>query len=75
MEVISITDQEDGSAIVELSMTEAENNMLIEYAVVDILRKQMEKLSRVCCDCQEPIDDETIKKYPDTEICGDCLEP
>lgn len=75
MEVISITDQEDGSAIVELNMTEAENNMLIEYAVVDILRKQMEKLSRVCCDCQEPIDDETIKKYPDTEICGDCLEP
>jgi hypothetical protein len=75
MEVISITEQEDGSAIVELNMTEAENNMLIEYAVVDILRKQMEKLSRVCCDCQEPIDDETIKKYPDTEICGDCLEP
>ena len=75
MEVISIKEQEDGSAIVELNMTEAENNMLIEYAVVDILRKQIEKLSRVCCDCQEPIDDETIKTYPDTEICGDCLEP
>ena len=75
MEVISITDQEDGSAIVELSMTEEENNFFVEYAVVDILKKQIERMSRVCCDCQEVIDDETIETYPDTEICGDCLEP
>jgi len=45
MEVLSIEDQEDGSAIIELNMTEEENNMLIQYAVVDILKKQIKRCS------------------------------
>ena len=73
MEVLSVTDQEDGSAIVELSMTEEENNILIEHAVVDILTKQMEKMSKTCCDCERVIDEKTIEKFPSTEICGECL--
>lgn len=73
MKVLSVTDQPDGSAIVELDMTEEENNMLIQYAVVDILQKQIERMSRKCCDCEQVIDDETIEKYPLTEICGECL--
>lgn len=43
MEVLSIKDQEDGSAIVELNMTEEENNFLLQYAIVDILKKQIER--------------------------------
>lgn len=42
MEVLSIKEQPDGSTIVELEMTEQENNILIEYAVIDILKKQIE---------------------------------
>ena len=41
MEVLSIEEQEDGSAIVELSMSDEENNFLVEYAVVDILKKEI----------------------------------
>jgi len=43
MEVLSIKEQDDGSAIVELSMTEEENNILVEHAVVDILKKQIKR--------------------------------
>ena len=73
MEVLSVKDQKDGSAIVELNMTEEENNFLIQYAVVDILQKQIERMSRTCCDCEQVIDDATIEKYPLTEMCGECL--
>ena len=41
MEVLSVKEQPDGSAIVELSMTEEENNILVEHAVIDILKKQI----------------------------------
>jgi len=73
MEVLSITDQPDGSAIVELNMTEEENNMLIQHAFVDLLKKAIARESRTCCDCEQVIDEETIEKFPSTEICGDCL--
>lgn len=43
MEVLSVEEQEDGSAIVILDMTQQENDMLVEHAVLDILRKEMEK--------------------------------
>jgi N-dimethylarginine dimethylaminohydrolase len=43
MEVISIEEQEDGSAIVNLNMTEEENNMLVGFAVNTILKEQIEK--------------------------------
>jgi ribosomal protein L25 (general stress protein Ctc) len=44
MDVLSIEEQKDGSAIVTLEMTEKENDMLVEHAVIDILKKQLEKI-------------------------------
>jgi len=29
---------------------------------------------RTCFDCREVIGKETIEKYPDTEICQECIE-
>lgn len=45
MEVLSIKENDDGSAIVEFDMSEEEKRMLIEYAVVDILYKEFKKVS------------------------------
>jgi RNA polymerase-binding transcription factor DksA len=77
MDVLSIEEQEDGSAIVTMSMTELENNMLVEYAIVDILRKQIERMEsenkKECFNCEEEINNETIKEFPDTEICSECM--
>ena len=73
MEVLKVTEQEDGSAIVDLLMSEEEQNFLIQHAVCDILQKAIDAESRKCCDCEAVIDDETIEKYPSTEICGECL--
>ena len=47
---------------------------LIQHAVTDLLQKAIARESRTCCDCECVIDDETIEKYPSTEICGECLE-
>ena len=44
MKVLKITDQPDGSAIVDLELTEQENNFFLEYAIVDILRKQIKRM-------------------------------
>jgi len=44
MDVLSVTDQPDGSAVLEVTMTEEENNILIQYAVADILQKQIERI-------------------------------
>ena len=44
MDVLSVTDQPDGSAALEVTMTEEENNILIQYAVADILQKQIERM-------------------------------
>lgn len=44
MDVLSVTDQPDGSAVLEVTMTEEENNILIQYAVADILQKQIERM-------------------------------
>ena len=44
MDVLSIEEQEDGSAILTLNMTEEENRLLVEHAVVDILGKQIERM-------------------------------
>jgi len=78
MKVLKITDQKDGSAIVDLEMTDEENNILVEYAVVDILKKQLMSLKekepkKECFKCCGLINKETIKNFPDTEICADCI--
>ncbi len=77
MDVLNIEEQKDGSAIVTLNMTEEENNILIEYAVINILREQIKRMKnenkRVCFDCGEEINGCILKEFPDTEICSDCL--
>jgi len=42
MNVLSITEQPDGSAIVEIEMTEQEKDIMIEYAFLDMLKKGIE---------------------------------
>lgn len=43
MEVLKVTDNDDGSATLEIEMTEEERRMLINYAVNKILREYVEK--------------------------------
>lgn len=43
MEVIEIKEKKDGSAELILELTEEENRLLVEYAVIDILTKTLEK--------------------------------
>lgn len=42
MKIVSVEDQEDGSAIVTLDLTPDEHTFLLEYAFNDIVRKGME---------------------------------
>lgn len=44
MEILKITENPDGSAILDLEISKEENNMLIQYAVINILKKQIDKL-------------------------------
>ena len=43
LKVTKFEEQEDGSAIVELEMDEETKGMLIEYAIVDLLKKMIER--------------------------------
>jgi len=43
MEVLKVVDQEDGSAIVDLEMSSQESNFFLEYAILDILKKQIKR--------------------------------
>ena len=45
MEVLSLKEQPDGSAILELELTEEENRLLVEYAVITILKDKIAKES------------------------------
>jgi len=44
MEIIEFNEKEDGSAEIVVNFTEEEVKLLLNYAVNDILRKQVEKL-------------------------------
>lgn len=44
MEVIKIIEKENGGAELILDMTEEEQRILIEYAVVDILKNKLDEL-------------------------------
>jgi len=46
MEVLKITENEDGSATVDISLTEEENNLLLNYAINNILRDQIERMKK-----------------------------
>jgi len=41
MEVVKVTENEDGSATLDVNLTEKEINILVGYAVNDILKKQI----------------------------------
>jgi RNA polymerase-binding transcription factor DksA len=75
MDILSVKDQDDGSCIMECSFSEKEVDLLLNYAVNDILRKQIKimKNEKECFDCGEEINSETIKEFPDTEICSECM--
>jgi hypothetical protein len=47
MKVIEIKEKEDGSADLTLDLTDEEARLLIEYAVIDILEKALEKQSNL----------------------------
>jgi hypothetical protein len=44
MEVLEITELEEGGAIIKLEITEEENDLLIGYAVRNILKESIEEL-------------------------------
>jgi hypothetical protein len=46
MEVTKITENEDGSATLDLDLTKEEIDIFVEYAVVDILKKHINKLEQ-----------------------------
>jgi len=46
MKIVEIKDQPDGSAIVEVDMTEAEQNMLIEIGFLQVLREGIERIEK-----------------------------
>ena len=44
MDVLSVEEQEDGSAIVTVEMSQFENDLLVEFAVRTILREYLERM-------------------------------
>jgi len=46
MEVISIKEQEDGSAIIELEMTVEEQKLFIEVGVIHCLRESLKNFEK-----------------------------
>jgi len=80
MKILKEYEPEDGFVKMDCEFEQEELEMLLSHAVTDILTKQLEekieeelKGKRKCFDCKEEIDDETIKRFPDTEICLDCM--
>jgi hypothetical protein len=59
MEILNVEEVDNGSNIIEFSLTEEERNIFISYAINDILRKQVEKAEKEykllpCPFCGEP---------------------
>jgi len=44
MKVLEIKEQEDGSALVSLELTESEVQSFIEYAITNLLKEHFDKL-------------------------------
>jgi RNA polymerase-binding transcription factor DksA len=80
MKVIKIDEDSlhKGYCTMYCEFEQEEINILLEYAVNDILKKQIEKIKqdnkRRCFDCEEEIDEDTLYKYPHTEICIECMD-
>jgi len=76
MEILKISDPKDGYVTMDCEFDQNELEILLSYAVTNILTEQMKKLERkkrLCFDCGQEISQDTLKVHPDTEICGDCL--
>ena len=80
MKIIKIDEELPGNGYCTMhcEFSQEEVNIFIEYAINDILKKQIEKMEhlgkRKCFDCGEEIDSKTIEEFPDTEICIECME-
>ena len=44
MDVLKITEQPDGSALVDVEMSEEEQGMLLSYAVTNLLKEHIERI-------------------------------
>ena len=76
MELLKIHEPVNGKVVTDWEFTEEEIHFFVEYAVLDILEKQLKKMKpelKTCFDCGEIVSAETLKEFPDTELCGDCL--
>jgi len=75
MDILNMEDQPDGSVILEIEMTTEEQNILIKYAILDLVKKACEKEGeRKCFTCGEIISEKVLMEYPDTEICSACID-
>ena len=76
MKILKINEPEEGEKFcnMECVFSEEEIEILLSYAVTNILKEQIKRMERVCYDCGGEIDNDTLHDHPDTEICGDCLE-
>ena len=79
MKIIKIDEDSprNGYCALHCEFSQEEINIFVEYAVNDILKKQIKKMEkdnkRRCFNCDEEIDDDTLYKYPNTELCSECI--
>jgi len=80
MKILEIKEQLNGSAILEVEITDQEKSYLIEYGFNEMLKKSIKEFEselvveeRKCFSCGAVIEKETIKAFPDTEQCGQCI--
>ena len=43
MEILDLEEQEDGSAIIQLNMSEQEKSILLEFAITELLKKYIKE--------------------------------
>ena len=57
MKVLDIIENEDGSATVTFEMIKEEHDLLIGYAIVDILKKEINKSKEDSGDAEDDVKD------------------
>lgn len=84
MEILNIIEPDDNNKFcrIECTFTKEELEILLNYAVTNILKEQLLKMNKEfekenatieCYDCGSRIDEETLVRYPNTAICGKCM--
>ena len=79
MKVLAIRDQPNGSAIVDVEMSEKEKDMLIEYGFNAMLKTVIETFEenlepRKCYKCGSVISKKVLDVYPEADACGSCID-